>query len=139
MSLGKINLITPPDVLFNLSPTFLLVKPSTAIKMQFQKLLSTSMDDINVFIYDTDENDVAWMLNAAVNADVVIIDVDNCDPTTKNFIGYVLGQPNAYYLTADEITPWQLINRNRIYDLNWIASAVTDDDGDEEDNDERLQ
>lgn len=138
MSLGKINLITPPDVLFNLSPTFLLIKPSTEIKMQFHKLLSTSPDDINVFVYDTNESDVAWMLNAAVNADVVIIDVDNCDPTTKNFIGHVLGQPNAYYLTNDEITPWHLINRNRIYDLDWITAAVTEED-DEEDDDERLQ
>ena len=38
MSLGKINLITPPDKLFNLNPGFLLVKPSTKVKMQFQQL-----------------------------------------------------------------------------------------------------
>ena len=141
MSLGKINLITPPDVLFNLSPTFLLIKPSTTMKVQFQKLLSASMDDINVFIYDSDESDVTWMLNAAINADIVIIDIDNCDPTTKNFISFILGQPNAYYMTVDEITPWHVINRNRVYDLNWIASAVTEQDqeDEEDDDDERLQ
>ena len=34
--MGKINLITPPDSLFNINPGYLLVKPSTKLKVQFQ-------------------------------------------------------------------------------------------------------
>jgi hypothetical protein len=135
MNLGKINLITPPDTLFNLNPGYLLVKPSTKVKMQFQTLLSACPDDINVYVYDTDEVDIAWMLNAANNSDFVIIDIDNCDEITKNFVSFILAQPNAYYMTNDELTPWNLISRNRIFNLDWILEAFKDEEP-EEDEDE---
>jgi hypothetical protein len=70
MNLGKITLITPPDKLFNMNLSYLLIKPSNHIKQQFQAILSQSIDDLNVFIYDNeDECDVCF-----------------CDPT--NFIRY---------------------------------------------------
>lgn len=139
MNLGKINLITPPDKLFNLNPGYLLIKPSTKVKMQFQQLLSQSDDDLNVYIYDTDEADIEWMLSVSQQADVIIIDIDNCDPITKQFVSFLLAQPNTHYLTNDEITPWQLISRNRIYNLDWILDAIgkEEDDEDEEENDEQ--
>ncbi len=139
MSLGKINLITPPDKLFNLNPGYLLIKPSTKVKMQFQQLLSQSIDDLNVCIYDQDEADIEWMLSVSQQADFIIIDIDNCDNITKNFISFLLAQPNAHYLTSDEITPWHLISRNRIYNLDWILEALKDDEGDddEEETDEK--
>ncbi len=132
MSLGKINLITPPDKLFNLNPGYLLIKPSTKVKMQFQQLLSQSIDDLNVYIYDQDEADIEWMLSVSQQADFIIIDIDNCDNITKNFISFLLAQPNAHYLTSDEITPWHLISRNRIYNLDWILEALKDEGDDEE-------
>jgi len=136
MNYGKINLITPPDTLFNLNPGYLLVKPSTKVKMQFQTLLSACPDDINVYVYDTEEADIAWMLNAAQNADFVIVDIDNCDEVTKNFISFMLAQPNAYYMTNDEITPWNLISRNRIFNLDWILDALKSDEDLEDDEEE---
>lgn len=136
MSLGKINLITPPDKLFNLNPGYLLIKPSTKVKLQFQQLLSQSDDDLNVYIYDTDEADIEWMLSVSQQADFIIIDIDNCDPTTKLFISFMLAQPNAYYLTNDEITPWGLISRNRIYNLDWIIEALNKDPEEDDENDD---
>jgi hypothetical protein len=137
MNLGKINLITPPDKLFNINPGYLLVKPSTKIKMQFQQILSQCNMDVNVYIYDTDEADIEWMLSVSQQADFVILDIDNCDTTTKNFISFLLAQPNSYYITNDEITPWQLISRNRIYNLDWITEVINAvDDGDEEQEDQ---
>ena len=132
MNLGKINVITPPDKLFNLSQSFLLVKPSHYVKQQFQTLLSQSIDDVNVFIFDDGETDIEWLLSVAMQADVVIIDVDNCDPMTKHFITFILAQPNAHYLTNDELTPYKLINRNRIYDLEWIKNLTEDEEEDDE-------
>jgi len=139
MNLGKINLITPPDKLFNINPGYLLVKPSTKTKLQFQQLLSQSSMDVNVYIYDTDEADIEWMLSVSQQADFVIIDIDNCDSITKNFVSFLLAQPNSHYMTSDEITPWQLISRNRIYNLDWILdviNAVDDDEEEQEDQDE---
>jgi hypothetical protein len=132
MNLGKINLITPPDKLFNLNPGYLLIKPSTKVKMQFQQLLSQSDDDINVYIYDTDESNIEWMLSVSQQADTIIIDIDNCDPVTKQFVSFLLAQPNTHYLTTDEITPWSLISRNRIYNLDWILEVINKEEGEDE-------
>ena len=61
MNLGKITVITPPDKLFNLTLGYLLVKPSVTTKQQFQTILSKSIDDVNVFIYDQEESDISWL------------------------------------------------------------------------------
>ena len=133
MSLGKINVITPPDKLSNLNMGYLLVKPSLYVKQQFQTILSQNIDEINVFIYDDNEHDIDWLLSVANQCDVTIIDVDNCDPTTKLFITYLLAQPNTHYITNDELTPYGLINKNRIYNLDWIVQQINDNNEEEED------
>jgi hypothetical protein len=135
MNLGKITVITPPDKLFNMNLSYLLVKPSIIVKQQFQTILSKSIDDLNIFIYDSDETDIAWMLGIAQQVDVVIIDVDHCDPVTRQFISFILAAPNAHYITTDEITPYNLISKNRIYNLDWIVEQLTEQD-DEEDTDD---
>ena len=133
MNLGKINLITPPDTLFNLADSFLLVKPSLAVKQQFQSMLSQIDSDINVFIFDENDTDIEWMLNVAQQVDSIVIDLDNCDPLTKQFATVIMIQPNVYYFTNDTFTPYNLINRNRIYDFNWVRPDMEDDEGTEED------
>jgi ferric iron reductase protein FhuF len=143
MNLGKINLITPPDSLFNSNISYLLVKPSTKLKVQFQTILSAIDEEINVYIYDNDVIDIQWMLNAANNVDVIIVDIDNCDPITKNFVALMLSLPITHYLTADETIPWNLISRNRIYNLDWLVEQIkaatedSEDDNDDEESDER--
>lgn len=132
MNLGKITVITPPDKLFNLTLGYLLVKPSVHVKQQFQAILSQSIDDVNVFIYDQEENDISWLLGVAHQADVVIIDVDNCDLLTKQFVTFMLAQSNVHYITNDEITPYNLISKNRIYDLDWIVEQLKDQEEDDD-------
>ena len=134
MNLGKITLITPPDKLFNMNLSYLLVKPSNYIKQQFQTILSKSIDDLNIFMFDEQETDISWMLSVAQQVDVVIVDIDNCDVITQKFVTFLLAQPNAHYITSDEITPYNLISKNRIYDLNQIIEQLNEDE--EEDDDE---
>lgn len=133
MSFGKINLITPPDKLFNLNLGYLLIKPASKVKMQFQQILSQSMDDLNVYIFDNDDTDIEWMLSVSQQADVIIVDIDNCDSLTRSFISFLLAQPNTFYLTSDEITPWALISRNRIFNLDWIVETLGKEDEDDDD------
>jgi hypothetical protein len=121
--------------LFNINLSYLLVKPSNYVKEQFQTILSKSIDDLNVYIFDNDDHDVSWMLSVAQQADCIIIDIDNCDPITHSFVTLLLAQPNAHYLTKDEITPYSLISRNRIYDLDWIVEQIKQ----EENNDDDIQ
>jgi hypothetical protein len=134
MSLGKINLITPPDKLFNLSESFLLVKPSTTVKQQFQAILSQINDSVNVFIFDESDHDIEWMLSVAQQVDHVILDLDNCDPLTRQFATVIMVQANVHYFTTDVATPYNLINRNRIYNLDWMISINEEEE--EEDDDE---
>lgn len=137
MNLGKINLITPPDKLFNNNLGYLLVKPSNHVKQQFQAILSQNFEEVNVFVFDENEHDIGWLLATAVQSDVIIIDVDNCDPITQKFVTFMLSLPNTHYITNDEITPYGLISKNRIYNLDWIAEQLTDEEnGDDEGDDE---
>jgi hypothetical protein len=133
MNLGNITVITPPDKLFNLSLSYLLVKPSVHVKQQFQTILSRVPDDINVFIFDAEETDISWLLSVAQQVDLVIIDVDNCDPITQKFITFMLAQPNSHYITNDELTPYNLISKNRIWDLDWIVDQLKEEEDDEND------
>jgi hypothetical protein len=135
MNLGKITVITPPDKLFNLTLSFLLVKPSLQSKQQFQTILSKSMDDLNVFIYDQEDTDIGWLLSVANQVDCVLIDIDNCDPITKQFISFILAQANAHYITNDEITPYNLISKNRIYNLDQLVEQLQDDEESDESED----
>jgi len=114
----------------------LLVKPSNHVKQQFQAILSKSIDDLNVFIYDQNDNDTSWLLSICHQTDVVIIDVDNCDPVTKQFITFMISQPNAHYITNDEITPYNLISKNRIWDLDFIVEQIQNQDEEEDDADD---
>lgn len=136
MSLGKINVITPPDKLFNLNMGYLLIKPSLYVKQQFQLILSQSIEEINVFIYEEAEHDIDWLLSVANQCDVTIIDVDNCDPITQKFITYLLAQPNTHYITNDELTPYGLISKNRIYNLDWIVDQINEQNQEDDTEDE---
>ena len=137
MNLGKINLITPPDKLYNTNISYLLVKPSTKVKVQFQTMLSDIKEDINVYVFDGEESDIDWLLGVAQIVDFVIIDVDNCDQLTKLFISLLLTQPNTHYITNDEITPYKLLSRNRIYNFEWLNEVLNDAEDDSEDSDEQ--
>ena len=133
MNLGKINIITPPDKLFNLNLSYLLIKPSLNVKQQFQAILSHNTEELNVFIYDQEETDIGWLLSVAMQADVTVIDIDNCDSTTKLFVTFLLAQPNTHYITNDEITPYGLISKNRIYNLDAVVASFTEEDEDIDD------
>lgn len=135
MNLGNITLITPPDKLFNLNLSYLLVKPSSVVKEQLKTILTASIDDINVFIFDTEDTDIGWLLSVAQQADVVIIDIDNCDPITQKFITFMLAQPNSHYITNDELTPYNLISKNRIYNLDWVVEQILDNNEEDDDDD----
>ena len=132
MSGTNINLITPPDRLYNSNLSFLLVKPSTKIKPQFQATLSKIGEDVNVYVFDDAESDINWLLSVSQSVDRIVVDIDNCDDLTKLFVSLILTQSNAYYYTTDEITPWSLISRNRMYNLDWVLEVLDKDDEDED-------
>ena len=136
MYLGKINVITPPDKLFNLNISYLLVNPSMYVKQQFQSILSKSVDDLNIFIYEQDESDIGWLLSVSQQVDMIIIDIDFCNEITRQFVTFMLAQPNTYYITNDEVIPYNLISKNRIYDLDFIVQQLNNLDEDDDEPEE---
>ena len=52
----------------------------------------------------------------------------------KNANSYKYLQGNTHYITNDETTPYSLISKNRIYNLDWLAEQFKDNE--EEDTDE---
>jgi GTPase Era involved in 16S rRNA processing len=94
------------------------------------------VNDITVFIFDDDDDDIDWLLSVAIQADNVVIDIDNCDDITKQFTSYMIAFSHVFYITEDDTTPYSLISRNRIKDLTAIIEEYVDDDEDYNENDE---
>lgn len=135
MNLGKITVVTPPDRLFNAGLSFMLIKPSAQIKQDLHAILSNCLLDVSVFVYDENDNDIGWMLSTSREADVIVINIDGCDHITKQFISLLLVKPNVFYFTTDELTPYNLLSTNRVYNLEFIIENLSDTfgcDSDEE-------
>jgi hypothetical protein len=122
---STINLITPPDIIEGYDYTFLLVNPSSDTKDQFQNLIDNFDFDINVYLYEEQEElALDWLLNARARADIVILDVDNMQHTLRDIIGYFLGYTNTYWLTRGENIVYNKVSKNKIYNLDWLYDHI---------------
>jgi len=126
----KINVITAPDVVHNKSLSILLVRPSELTKMQFNKLVENFESFMNIYLYEPKEaldQDYAWLLNVSKIVDYVIVDIDNLQAQENKLAGYLVSLSNSFYLTNDEITPYNLLSVNRIYNLDWLYEEIKED------------
>lgn len=122
-SMNKLLIITPPDKIFNATPSLLLIKPSVELLDEFQAIVSNIYDDLNLFIFDDNAINIEWMLAVANIVDIIIIDVDNCDRRTLPFVSYLLAESHVYYITADDTIPYGLISNNRVDNLELVISS----------------
>ena len=119
----KINVITPPDIIHNQNKSFLLIFPNTDTRLEFQTFLEKYAKAINVYLYDPQEDgdkDIAWLLAMAKIVDYTIFDLDNTAIEEKKFASYIISLPNTFYLTKDDVTPYNKLSLNKIYDLKWL-------------------
>jgi hypothetical protein len=125
----KINVITPPDVLHNQALSFLLIQPSDEVRNQFQRLLANFDKAINIYLYESqkDETEYAWLLNLSKMVDYTIIDIDNLNPVEHRLASYFVSLPNTFYLTNDELTPYNMLSVNRIYNLDWLYDKIKEE------------
>lgn len=127
--MSSINVITPPDFLYNQATSFLLIRPSKSVRVQFENLLKKFTKPINVYLYDpTTEQpvDYKWLLATTKMVDFTILDIDNLDPIERNLASYFVSIPNTFYLTNDETTPYNMLSINRIYNLDWLYDKLMD-------------
>jgi|TARA_B100001093_G_scaffold504482_1_gene560397 hypothetical protein len=116
-----INLITPPDKLYNGNLSFLLVSPSDDKKEQFNQMAKRIGQDLNVYLFDKTETDVPWLLDVGQEVDHIILDIDNIPQEYQWLIGYFLSFNKTFYLTSAEQMSYNVINTRRIYDVGQIA------------------
>lgn len=122
MSKALINLITHPDKLFNNNPSMLLVNPSDQLKEDFNKNALRLEKEINLYLYENDEN-ITWLLDVSKSVDYIVLDLDN---TKINhwIIGYLLSNNNTFYLTNESNSVYNVVNVNRIYEINQFLEGV---------------
>jgi hypothetical protein len=126
--MSDITIITPPDILNNDVLGLLLVFPSTVLKNDINRIVSKYTIPINIFLYETQEPDLKWLLTQSKKVDYTILDIDNCDLTTRTFVSHLVAQSNTFYLTKDNVTPYNIISKNKFYDLSWLENILINND-----------
>lgn len=128
--MSKINVITPPDVLHNQATSFFLICPNAQLRAQFQKILENLAIACNIYLYDPqteDERNYDWLLNISRMVDYTILNLDDMPSIERNLSSYIISLPNTFYLTKDEVTPYNMLSVNRIYDLDWLHNKLKEE------------
>lgn len=121
-TMNKINLITPPDKLYNECFSILLISPTDFIKQQLQSIVQEIDIPINIYLYE--EDNIDWLLDIASSVDYIVIDLDNCDSKVRELCSYFVAKPKTYWLTQGENTVYNMLSVNRIYDLEPIKNIM---------------
>ena len=121
----KINIVTPPDLLFNDSFQLLLLYPSKQIQDELQnKFLATVNMDINVYVYDKPvqtKEEIVWMLNVFKQCNTAIIDVDNTSPWARDLLSYMIAKNKTYWLTNSQDSVYNNLSNNKVYNLDFLS------------------
>jgi hypothetical protein len=118
----KINLITPPDRLYNDGASILLVFPTKENLHYIQQEILPSIEEgLNIYIYEKPnytKDDVDWLLSTVYQSNIVIVDIDNCPSYVKDLLSHIIAKPQTYWLTNAVNSVYNHISSNRIYNLS---------------------
>ena len=120
--MSKISVITPPDKLYNKAHSFVLVYPNEDIKQHLQNLIADWDCAVNVYLYE--EEAIDWLLDIVQSADAVVLNLDDCDTQVRDLASYLVSLPNVFWLTKGEISVYNKLSVNRIYNLDTIGGTV---------------
>ena len=125
--MSKINLITAPDRLHNHNVSVLLINPSDAVKLDFNRAVLNLNKDINLYLYETSVNNDEWLITVSNTVDHIVLDISH---TGKDFwlLGYLLSQPHTHYISVQDPTPYHLLCANRIYDFTALVEKINKKD-----------
>ena len=120
--MSKISVITPPDKLYNKAYSFVLIYPNNDIKQQLQNLIADWDIPINVYMYE--EEAIDWLLDIVQYADKVVLNLDDSDTQIRDLASYLVSLPNVFWLTTAEISVYNELSVNRIYNLDTLGGTV---------------
>jgi len=124
---NKINLITPPDHLYNNNFSFNLINTNDIEKEKVSLFLKKQEDDkeINLYAY-SNENNPNWLLKTVNGKIPTYINLDNTTDISVKYISYILSMSNVYYYTNDKNNKeiYSLINVNFVDNVNSFLDKV---------------
>ena len=118
-----INLITPPDIIYDKTTSILLIHPSKQIKNQLNDVLKDAQQNINIYLYEQEEEH-DWLLTLHRMCNFVVIDIDNSPSLTRDAISYFISFPKTFWFTNGDNVYYNKISNNRIYNLDWIGGKL---------------
>lgn len=122
--MSDITLITPPDKLYSQELSFLLIHPGPIVKDQFQTLISNFTDPIHLYLYETKDNEVEWLLEIFDKVDIVVLDIDNCPSKIRDLTSYFITKDKTYWLTNGNENYYNMLSKNRIFALDYLNDIV---------------
>jgi len=124
--LSKINIVTPPDLLFNDSLQLLLVHPSEQLQNDLQDtFLAKTNADVNLYVYNKSvkvTEEVEWLLSIFKQCDVAILDIDNSTAWVRDLASYMIAKNKTYWLTNGHDSVYNSLSNNRVYNLDFLST-----------------
>jgi hypothetical protein len=115
-----VTLVTPPDIVYSFSDSCLLVHPSASTKSKFQKVINNMKRSTTVYLFESPDTDIQWLLTVLTRCKYVVLDLDNFPQLDRDIISYLIAHPTVYWLTQGDNRVYNTLSRNRIYDLDFI-------------------
>lgn len=123
--MNKINIVTPPDMLFTDSLQLLVVYPSKQLQNELQNhFLSNTTIDVNVYVYDSpvqDKKEIDWLISVFKQCDTAIIDIDNLSHWARDLASFMIAKPKTYWLTNNQDSVYNSLSNNRVYNLEFLS------------------
>ena len=115
MSQNNHILITPPDQVWNDNLSIFLIDFAWDQINQIVDPLRGSPIDLNIYVYQTSDENATWLMNVANACDLVIMNVEK---TSKNdiFKGRLLNNAKKVYYTTGRPDVEKIWTQNKISD-----------------------
>ena len=123
----KINIITPPDILYNDNYQILLIYPSKPLQDELQdKFLNSTDTSVNVYYYDKPvytKEETDWLLSVFKMCDLALIDIDNTSPWARDLLSFMIAKPKTYWLTNSQDSVYNSLSNNKVYNLDFLSTT----------------
>lgn len=131
--MNKINIITPPDIVYADTVNITLIFTGKEIQNQIQEKIIPQAESMNIFYFNIEKytkNDLDWLLSVVNMSEIIIVDVDNCPPYIRDILSFIIAKPKTYWLTNAETPVYNHISLNRIFNLDniTIGEQIVKDD-----------
>lgn len=119
--MSKINIITPPDIVYSDTFNVTLIFTRKEIQNEVQEKIIPQVEDMNLFFFNEQKytkDNIDWLLSVVDMSDLVLVDVDNCPAHIREILSFIIAKPKTYWLTNSEHPVYNHISLNRIYNLD---------------------